>query len=79
MTPWERLDVFEQQHGEYHRLLNDYIDARYGPGLGDSPPSGKALRCDALLRDHSRLIAACVAFEAGRVYERRYLHLAEVL
>jgi hypothetical protein len=65
-TPWEHLDRFERQHGEYFELL--------GQLTGDEKRDQET---NKLLRRHHVLIVAAVAYQRGYDDGKRAALLAE--
>lgn len=67
----EQLEKFEQEHGDYSELLNNYIELRSKDDRHGfkNPPSHETIRADRLLRQHTELIRCMVT---AKMTEKRY-------
>lgn len=63
-TPWNKLEAFENKHGDWYHLLNEYVQAKY-----HTENQSKATEYDRLLKDHDRIIRDCMMFMMGMKYQ----------
>lgn len=62
MNPYDMLERFEAQHGDYNQLLNNYVDEVHVT----HPDETKARRARALLNRHNELIWACTGYSMAQ-------------
>lgn len=54
-TPWDKLEAFENKHGDWYYLLNEYVQAKYR--TPENPK--KAIEYDKLLKNHDKISRLC--------------------